>query len=176
MWTLSRDNVITKPRHDIQNKMFMFTIVWNPSGFYVVNGLPNHIKMNRSYFVINLLIPIEQAIFPRGRAPHENNLWFISTIVLFTQIGFQQIGLKNTVFSACHINHIHIIWSLLTSTCFLQSKKKLERIQLADEDQFFECLQEVLMSLDQQELNTVFQAWMRRVQEVSEGNRYYVRW
>jgi hypothetical protein len=36
-------------------------------------------------------------------------------------------------------------------------KEKLERIQLADEDQFFECLQEVLRDLDQQELNTIFQ-------------------
>jgi hypothetical protein len=49
-------------------------------------------------------------------------------------------------------------------------KGKLERIQLADEDRFFECLLEILRSLDQQELNTVFQAWVRRVQEVSEGN------
>jgi hypothetical protein len=37
-------------------------------------------------------------------------------------------------------------------------KEKLERIQLTDEDQFFECLQEVLSGLNQQELNTVFQA------------------
>jgi hypothetical protein len=54
-------------------------------------------------------------------------------------------------------------------------KEKLERIQVADEDQFFECLQEVLRDLDQQELNTVFQVWMGRVQEVSEGNGDYVR-
>jgi hypothetical protein len=47
-------------------------------------------------------------------------------------------------------------------------KEKLERIQLADEDQFFECLQGVLRGLDQQELNRIFQAWVRRVQEVSE--------
>jgi hypothetical protein len=30
--------------------------------------------------------------------------------------------------------------------------------------------------MDQQEFNTVFQAWMRRVQEASEGNGDYVRW
>jgi hypothetical protein len=54
-------------------------------------------------------------------------------------------------------------------------KEKLERIQLADEDQFLECLQEILRGLDQQELNTVFQAWVRRIQEVSEGNGGYVK-
>jgi hypothetical protein len=54
-------------------------------------------------------------------------------------------------------------------------KEKLEQIQLADEDQLFECRQGVLRGLDQQELNTVFQAWVRRIQEVSEGNGDYVR-
>jgi hypothetical protein len=48
-------------------------------------------------------------------------------------------------------------------------KQKLEQIQVADEDQCSECLQEVLRGLDQQESNTVFQTWVRRVQEVSEG-------
>jgi hypothetical protein len=30
---------------------FMFTIMWNPSGFYVVDRLSNDIKMNSTYFV-----------------------------------------------------------------------------------------------------------------------------
>jgi hypothetical protein len=54
---------------------------------------------------------------------------------------------------------------------FFTVKEKLERIQLADEDQFFECVQGVLRGLDQQELNNVFQALVRRVQERSEHNR-----
>jgi hypothetical protein len=40
---------------------------------------------------------------------------------------------------------------------FATVKAKFERIQLADEDQFFECLQGVLSGLDQQELNNVLQ-------------------
>jgi hypothetical protein len=35
-------------------------------------------------------------------------------------------------------------------------KEKLERIQVADEDQFFEFLQEILRDIDQEELNNVF--------------------
>jgi hypothetical protein len=54
-------------------------------------------------------------------------------------------------------------------------KEELERIQVADEDQFCECLQEILRGIDQQELNGVFQAWVRRVQEASQGNGDYVR-
>jgi hypothetical protein len=57
---------------------------------------------------------------------------------------------------------------------FSTVKEKLERIHLGDDDQFFECLQEVLRGLDHQELNRAFQAWVRRVQEISKGNRGYV--
>jgi hypothetical protein len=59
MWTLSRDDVVTKPRHEIQSNKLMFTIIWNPSGFYVIDRLPNHRKMNSAYFVTNIFIPIE---------------------------------------------------------------------------------------------------------------------
>jgi histone-lysine N-methyltransferase SETMAR len=52
----------------------MFTVIWNPSGFYAIKRLPNHAKMNSAYFVTNILIPLEQAIFPRGRASHERQL------------------------------------------------------------------------------------------------------
>jgi enolase len=36
-------------------------------------------------------------------------------------------------------------------------KEKLERIQVADDDLFLECLQEILRGIDQEELNGVFQ-------------------
>jgi hypothetical protein len=52
---------------------------------------------------------------------------------------------------------------------FLTVKEKLERIQVADEDQFFECMQKILRGIDQQELKDVFQAWVQRIQEVSQG-------
>jgi hypothetical protein len=54
-------------------------------------------------------------------------------------------------------------------------KEKLERIQVADEDQFLECLQEILRGIDQEELNSIFQAWIQRVQEVNNDNGDYVR-
>jgi hypothetical protein len=71
MCTLSREDVITKPKHQIRSKNIMFTILWNQTGFYAVDRLPNDTKMNSAYFVTNILTPIQQAIFPRGRAPHQ---------------------------------------------------------------------------------------------------------
>jgi hypothetical protein len=45
---------------------------------------------------------------------------------------------------------------------------------MADEDQFLESLQAILRVIDREELNRVFQIWVRRVQEVSEANGDYV--
>jgi hypothetical protein len=74
MWTLSRDDVVTKPGHHIQSEKFMLKVMSNLSGFYVVDRLLNDPKMNRDYFVTNPLIPLEQAIFHRGKAPHQKQL------------------------------------------------------------------------------------------------------
>jgi hypothetical protein len=41
---------------------------------------------------------------------------------------------------------------------FLTVKEKFEHIHVVDEDQFFESLQEILREIDQEELNSVFQA------------------
>jgi hypothetical protein len=53
-------------------------------------------------------------------------------------------------------------------------KEKLERTQVADEDQFFESLQAILRGIDREKLKRVFQTWVQRVQEISEGNGGYV--
>jgi hypothetical protein len=66
-----REIMRSQNRDMIFRAKFMFIIIWNPNGFYAVDRLPNHTKMNSTYFVTNLLILFEQAIFPRGRAPHE---------------------------------------------------------------------------------------------------------
>jgi hypothetical protein len=52
---------------------------------------------------------------------------------------------------------------------FPTMKEELEQIQVADEDQFFESLQEILRNIDQKELHGVFQALVRRVQKANQS-------
>jgi hypothetical protein len=59
MWTLSIDDVAIKSRQQIQSEKFMFTIIWNPTGFYVFDRFPNDSKMNSNYFVTNIFISLE---------------------------------------------------------------------------------------------------------------------
>jgi hypothetical protein len=75
----------------------------------------------------------------------KKDCWFISTIAQFTQVGLQQIGLKNTTFAACQTHPpthpLPYSPDLAPNDFYLfPTVKKFERIQLADKDQFFECL------------------------------------
>jgi hypothetical protein len=123
MWILSRDNVVIKPRQQIQSKKFIFTIIWNRSGFYVMKRLLNDTKMNSAYFVTNVLISLEEAIFPQGRVPRER--WFV--------IHLDNYSIQKSRVSTDWLEEYDIVCrpqpiyspdlALVTSTCFLQSKK-----------------------------------------------------
>jgi transposase len=130
--------------------------------------------MNSAYFVTKILIPLQEAMFPQGRAAHQKRL---------------VVHLDNC---SIHTSRVSTKWleehdmrrmpqppyspDLAPSDFYLfpTVKERLERIQLADEDQFFESLQEILNGLGHEELNAVFRALVRRVQEISEGNGDYV--
>jgi hypothetical protein len=136
MWTLSKDNVATKPRQQIQSKKFMFTIIWNPTGFYIVNRLLNDTKTNSDYFVTNVLISLEQIIFSWRRAPHEKRLMVsIDKCSVRTSRGSTDWLQKHGIHRMSDQSYSP---NLATSDVYLFStfKEKLERIHLADEDQF----------------------------------------
>jgi transposase len=152
----------------------MFTIIWNPTGFYVVDRLPNDAKMNSAYFVTNLLTLFEQAIFPRRKALHQKRL----VIHLDNCSAHRSRGSRDWLQEHDMRRMPQPLYSpdLAPSDFYLfpTVKEKLERTQVADEDQFFESLQAILRGIDQEELNRLFQAWVWRVQKVSEGNRDYI--
>jgi hypothetical protein len=46
MCILSKDDLVTKSRHDNQSKKCLFMMIWNPRGFDLVDRLPNDAKRN----------------------------------------------------------------------------------------------------------------------------------
>jgi hypothetical protein len=142
--------------------------MWNSSGFYVIDMLSNDTKMNSDYFVTNILIPLEQAIFPRGRASHQKRLMIhLDNCSVHASRASTNWLRKHNMRRMPHPPYSS---DLPASNFYLfpTIKEKLERIQVADDDQFLECLQEILRGIDQEELNSVFQVWIRRVQELSQ--------
>jgi transposase len=60
MWTVVRDEVVTKPRRDIQTAKFMFTVMWNPLGFHVIDKLVTGVRMNGESCATNTLSRFEE--------------------------------------------------------------------------------------------------------------------
>jgi hypothetical protein len=156
MWTLSRDNVITKPRQQIQSKKLMFTIIWNPSGFSVVDRLPNNTKINSAYFVTIGFIPLEGAMFPQGRAPRERELVIhLDNCSIHTRRVSRDWREEHG--SVCISQQpIHLIRPFVTSTCLPQSKKNWNGLSWLTTTSFFESLQAILSGLDHKQFNAVF--------------------
>jgi histone-lysine N-methyltransferase SETMAR len=126
--------------------------------------------------VTNVLIPLEEAIFPQGRAPRARRL------VIHLDNCSIHTGRISTdwleEYDIVHMSKPPYLPDLAPRDFYMfpTVKEQLERIQLADENQLFESLQAILNGLDHEKLNAVFQAWVQRVQEVSEGNIGYVGW
>jgi histone-lysine N-methyltransferase SETMAR len=58
IWLQSGEKVPERERHVIQSKELMLTIVWNPSGFHLLNVLLAGCKFNSNHYVTNIIGPI----------------------------------------------------------------------------------------------------------------------
>jgi hypothetical protein len=75
------------------------------------------------------------------------------------------------------MSHSHYLRDLPSSDFDLlfTMKEKFERIQVRQEDQLFECLQEISKGINHDELNRVFRAWVKQVQETSQNIEEYIK-
>jgi hypothetical protein len=130
--------------------------------------------MNSAYFVTNLFTPLEQVIFPRGRAPHrKRHMVHLDNCSVHTSQASRDWLEEHNMHRMPQPPYSP---DLTSSDFYLfpTVKEKLERTQVADEDQFVESLQTILKGIDHEELNRVFQAWVRLVQEANKSNRGYI--
>jgi hypothetical protein len=58
MWTAHGEILHDRERYIIQSPTFMVTIVWNPTGFYVVKAPPECSKFNAQYYTNNFHVAI----------------------------------------------------------------------------------------------------------------------
>jgi hypothetical protein len=84
MWTLTGDDVASKPRREIRTAKFMFTITWNPRGFHVIDKLPDGVTMNANYFTENILGSLEEKCSRMEGQGMEYDLSCIWTTLPFT--------------------------------------------------------------------------------------------
>jgi hypothetical protein len=93
--------------------------------------------MRSAYFVTNLLIPLEHSIFPRGKAPHERLLVvdLDNCPVHTSRVSIDWLEKHNIL----RMPHPPYSDDLASNDLYLfpTVNEKLERFQLADEDEFF---------------------------------------
>jgi hypothetical protein len=131
--------------------------------------------MNSNYLVTKILSPLTQAIFPRGRAVRQKQF----------MVHVENCSIHTSRASTSWLEEYSmpcmphpLYWSNLPSSDFYlfpTVKEKLERIQVRQEDQSFECLQEIVRDINHDELNGVFRAWMQLIQEISQSIGDYLR-
>jgi hypothetical protein len=92
MWTPAKDNVVIKPRRDIQTAKFMFTVIWQSLGFHIIDRLPAGARINGEYFTINILARLEEKIVPERRTADAKGWLFTWTTVRSTQAEPQNIA------------------------------------------------------------------------------------
>jgi hypothetical protein len=99
--------------------------------------------MNSACFVTNILTPLEEVIFPQGRAPRQKRLviHFANCSVHLCQAStdwLEEHGMRS-------MPQPPYSPDLAPSDFYLfpAVKEKIERTQVADEDQFFEFLQAI---------------------------------
>jgi hypothetical protein len=173
-WALGKDDVVTKPRTGIQSKKFMFTIMWNPLGFHLIDRLPTGDRINNSYYVTHILEPLHQVFFPGGRTPHEKRL-----VVHVDNCSVHKSRVTKTFIQnndMADMPHHPYSPDLAPSDFYLFDtvKKKLKYEGITDEDQFSEVLVKILKAIPGEELVAVFETWLERVRRVSEGDGSYI--
>jgi hypothetical protein len=169
IWTLSRDYVVTKPKHDIHTQKFIFTVIWNSLGFQVVDKLPTGTKMNNNYFITNILEPLEQKIFPNGRKPHVKRLAIHLDNCSIHTSGVSEVFM--TEHNMVRLKHPPYSPDRAPSDFYLfpTIKERLADIQMVDEEDFFSRLREFLNEIPVRELGKVFDTWIKRLMAVNRG-------
>jgi hypothetical protein len=154
--TLTRDDVATKSRHDIHTKKCVFTVIWNPLGFYVIEKFLTGTKMNSDYFITNILAIHEQMIFSNGR-----KLNIKRPTVHFDDCSIHTGGaieIYVTEHYMARLKHPPYSSDLARSDFYLLPtiKERLKDIQMIDKEDLFYPLKELSKGIPRRELAKVF--------------------
>lgn len=161
-------------RSKIQLEKMMLTIIWNPYDFYIVDFLPEGTSFNSTYFIDNILNPLNE---------QRLNIWHESdqrNIILH----LDNCRVHNSKVSMKKINELgfsrapHPPYSpdLAPSDFYLFGyiKNRLKGKRFKSRDDLKEEIFEILRSISIEKRKSVFEEWIHRCQWVSTNDgRYY---
>jgi histone-lysine N-methyltransferase SETMAR len=174
MWASSPSSVEVSEKPSIITKKFMITIFWNPHGFHVVEALKEGESFNDKYMV-NVILPQLVAIYFDGEReagqkrlcvhmdnarPHSSKL---------TNCFIEENGLKR-------IPHPPYSPDIAPTDFYLFGyvKEKLAGMIACSIEELIENILDILSNISKDELNRVFDTWIKRVEAVIDVNGDYL--
>jgi histone-lysine N-methyltransferase SETMAR len=173
IWLPEGGAVPERERHTIQSKKFMLTIVWNPSGFHLINILAKGCTFNSTHYITEILSPLadwrltEAGGCKRKLIVHADNA---RPHVARQTIGFlEQNGMKRGP-------HPPYSPDLAPSDFYLFGYVKgcLAGNAFADADELLDAVQRILEGIEKATLQAVFLEWMERLEKCIDTNGEYV--
>jgi histone-lysine N-methyltransferase SETMAR len=73
-WSTSGEDVPQRVRQQIRTRKFMLTVIWGVDRFHVVDLMTSQRSFDSQYFVDNIMVPLVEKVFPKGRNPHARRL------------------------------------------------------------------------------------------------------
>jgi hypothetical protein len=152
----------------------MFTVIWNPLRFHVIDKCPIGTRMNSDHFITNILASLEQKLFPDGRKFSTRRL----TIHLVnysihtsrpTEIHITERYMMQLIHSPYSLN-----LALSEFYLFPTIKARLKDTQMVDEGGLFYLVKELLNEISRRELAKVFGTWINCLMAVSRGDGAYI--
>jgi histone-lysine N-methyltransferase SETMAR len=172
IWLQPGEEIPEIERRTIQSEKVMLMIVWNPSGFHMINVVPKWFKFNASFYVTQILGLLSDWCRTQvGRTNHK--LWVHAdnarphTATVTLQF-MQQNAMRRTL-------HPPYSPDLEPSDFYLFDyiKQLLLGCEFTDRDSFLQGVRDILGGIEKATLEGVFCNWMERLhQSIAIGGEY----
>jgi histone-lysine N-methyltransferase SETMAR len=155
----------------IGDRKMMATIIWNPHGFHLVDGLPKGQKFNASYYIDNIL---QSLLEDRSTGPGSGLIIHADHAKTHTAQRTHKNGQENRLEIAPHLPYSP---DLAPSDFFLfgHVKHALEGDEFTSEEALLAAIHSVLSNLTGDTLRAVFAKWIERLNWVDLNESHYYR-
>jgi histone-lysine N-methyltransferase SETMAR len=155
----------------IGDRKMIVTIVWNPHGFRLVDGLPKGQKFNASYYIDNIL---QSLLESRSTGPGSGLIIHADNARPHTAQRTLKFCRENRLEMAPHLPYSP---DLAPSDFFLFGRVKhaLEGDKFLSEEALLAAIHSVLSNLTGDTLRAVFAKWIERLNWVVLNESHYYR-
>lgn len=173
MYSQDRENVPKKPRRLIGDPKYMFTIFWNPWDFYIIDVLPKQDKFNSDYFINNILQPLEIKLYPEGRNPHSKKY----TVHFDNARPHTSLKTRSFISNSelAQLEHPPYSPDISPSDFYLFGKLKnsMNGYVFENEHDLYDYITNYLKNINHDELMSVFDEWIHRLETIISSNGEY---